>query len=89
MELDTDEVTPTQSRPRRAQGQLGGVVGVPAHGRDRQDVGTELSDAPRAPDRAGIGIVATGLRQAVTGHDRAGAPGLATQARPVAGRRCR
>jgi DNA-binding FrmR family transcriptional regulator len=55
------------NRLRRAHGQLAGVIAMIENGRDCQDVVTQLAAVSRALDRAGFKIVATGLRQCLTG----------------------
>ena len=50
-------------RLKRAQGQLGGIVSMIEAGRDCEDIVTQLAAASRALDRAGVAIIATGLRQ--------------------------
>ena len=56
------------NRLRRAQGQLGGVITMIEEGRDCKDVVTQLAAVSRALDRAGFKIVATGLRECLTGE---------------------
>jgi DNA-binding FrmR family transcriptional regulator len=55
------------NRLRRAQGQLAGVISMIEQGRDCKDVVTQLAAVSRALDRAGFKIVATGLRECITG----------------------
>ncbi len=55
------------NRLRRAQGQLTGVISMIEQGRDCKDVVTQLAAVSRALDRAGFKIVATGLRECLTG----------------------
>lgn len=61
--LDPDDLGAVIKRLRRAQGQLGGVVRMIEAGRDCEDVVTQLAAASRALDRAGVAIIATGLKQ--------------------------
>ncbi|MBF4998219.1 hypothetical protein A5780_02855 [Nocardia sp. 852002-20019_SCH5090214] len=61
------------NRLRRAQGQLGGVIAMIEQGRDCKDVVTQLAAVSRALDRAGFKIVATGLRECLTGESADGA----------------
>ncbi|WP_067669932.1 metal-sensitive transcriptional regulator [Nocardia miyunensis] len=56
------------NRLRRAQGQLGGVIAMIEQGRDCKEVVTQLAAVSRALDRAGFKIVATGLRECLTGE---------------------
>lgn len=64
--LDPDDLGAVIKRLRRAQGQLGGVVRMIEAGRDCEDVVTQLAAASRALDRAGVAIIATGLKQCLT-----------------------
>ena len=62
------------NRLRRAQGQLAGVISMIEQGRDCKDVVTQLAAVSKALDRAGFKIVATGMRECVTGTTADGAP---------------
>lgn len=68
-DTDTDAMDLVLKRLRRAQGQLGGVIAMIEAGRDCKDVVTQLAAVSRALDRAGFKIVATGMRQCITGSD--------------------
>ena len=59
--------TAVLNRLRRAQGQLAGVISMIEQGRDCKDVVTQLAAVSKALDRAGFKIVATGMRECVTG----------------------
>jgi len=61
--LPIEDMEPVIKRLRRAQGQLGGIIGMIESGRDCEDIVTQLAAASRALDRAGVAIIATGLRQ--------------------------
>ena len=65
---DEDSIALVLNRLRRAQGQLGGVISMIEQGRDCKDVVTQLATVSRALDRAGFKIVATGLRECITGE---------------------
>jgi DNA-binding FrmR family transcriptional regulator len=52
------------NRPRRAQGQLGGVIAAVERGGSCRDVVTQLSAVTSALDRAGFAIIATAMRDA-------------------------
>lgn len=67
--LDPEDMTPVVNRLRRAQGQLGGVIRLIEEGRDCKDVVNQLAAVNRALDRAGFAIVASGMRQCLTGPD--------------------
>nr|WP_314141142.1 metal-sensitive transcriptional regulator [uncultured Rhodococcus sp.] len=64
---DDDSIALILNRLRRAQGQLDGVIGMIESGRDCKDVVTQLAAVSRALDKAGFKIVATGLRECLTG----------------------
>ncbi len=66
---DEDSIAQVLNRLRRAQGQLGGVISMIEDGRDCKDVVTQLAAVSRALDRAGFKIVASGLRDCITGRD--------------------
>lgn len=65
---DDESITVVLNRLRRAHGQLAGVIAMIEQGRDCKDVVTQLAAVSRALDRAGFKIVATGLRQCLTGE---------------------
>lgn len=65
---DEESITVVLNRLRRAHGQLAGVISMIEQGRDCKDVVTQLAAVSRALDRAGFKIVATGLRECVTGN---------------------
>ena len=71
---DEDAIAAVLNRLRRAQGQLAGVISMIEQGRDCKDVVTQLAAVSRALDRAGFKIVATGLRECVSGADARGNP---------------
>jgi DNA-binding FrmR family transcriptional regulator len=64
---DEDAIAVVLNRLRRAHGQLAGVISMIEQGRDCKDVVTQLAAVSRALDKAGFKIVATGLRQCLTG----------------------
>ena len=67
--VDDDEaMVLVLNRLRRAQGQLSGVISMIEQGRDCKDVVTQLAAVSRALDRAGFKIVATGLRECLSGN---------------------
>jgi DNA-binding FrmR family transcriptional regulator len=67
--LGSDDMTPVLNRLKRAQGQLGGVIRLIEEGRDCKDVVTQLAAVNRALDRAGFAIVASGLRECLSGPE--------------------
>lgn len=70
---DEDTIAAVLNRLRRAQGQLAGVIAMIEQGRDCKDVVTQLAAVSRALDRAGFKIVATGLRECISGATADGA----------------
>ena len=69
---DEEAITAVLNRLRRAQGQLAGVISMIEQGRDCREVVTQLAAVSRALDKAGFKIVATGLRECVTGETAGG-----------------
>ncbi len=69
---DEDAIAAVLNRLRRAQGQLNGVISMIEQGRDCKDVVTQLAAVSRALDRAGFKIVATGMRECLTGESAEG-----------------
>lgn len=65
---DQDSIALVLNRLRRAHGQLAGVISMIEQGRDCKDVVTQLAAVSRALDKAGFKIVATGMRQCLTGQ---------------------
>ena len=72
MSADEDAVTAVLNRLRRAQGQLSGVITMIEQGRDCKDVVTQLAAVSKALDRAGFKIVASGLRECLSGDSAEG-----------------
>jgi DNA-binding FrmR family transcriptional regulator len=66
--MDQAEARLVVNRLRRARGQIDGVITMIEQGRDCRDVVTQLAAASRALDRAGFKIVASGLRQCLSGE---------------------
>ena len=66
---DDEAITVVLNRLRRAHGQLAGVISMIEQGRDCKDVVTQLAAVSRALDRTGFKIVATGLRECLTGDE--------------------
>jgi len=56
------------NRLRRAQGQLAGVIAMVEAGRECRDIVTQLAAVSRALDRAGFKIVASNMRQCLSGE---------------------
>ena len=73
-----EEMTPVINRLKRAQGQIGGVIRLIEEGRDCKDVVTQLAAVNRALDRAGFGIVSSGMRECLMSPDGINAEDQAT-----------
>ncbi|MGL4305531.1 MAG: metal-sensitive transcriptional regulator [Mycobacteriaceae bacterium] len=71
MASDDDSMALVLNRLRRAQGQLAGVIAMIEAGRDCKDVVTQLAAVSKALDRAGFKVVATGMRQCLSGEGSA------------------
>ena len=67
MKVDEQAAGAVLGRLRRAQGQLAGVIGMIESGRDCADVVMQLAAVSRALDRAGFTIIASGMRQCMSG----------------------
>ncbi|UGT43251.1 metal-sensitive transcriptional regulator [Nocardia yamanashiensis] len=67
------------NRLRRAHGQLAGVISMIEQDRDCKDVVTQLAAVSKALDRAGFKIVATNLRECVSGGQGDGAEPLSVE----------
>ena len=67
MKVDEDAAGQVLNRLRRAHGQLAGVIAMIENGRDCAEVVTQLAAVSRALDRAGFKIVASGMRQCLSG----------------------
>ncbi|MRH87526.1 metal-sensing transcriptional repressor [Nocardia sp. SYP-A9097] len=76
---DEDSIALVLNRLRRAHGQLAGVISMIEQGRDCKDVVTQLAAVSKALDRAGFKIVATGLRDCLTGEQADGAEPLSVE----------
>ncbi|MGV9795838.1 metal-sensitive transcriptional regulator [Gordonia sp. NPDC003422] len=76
---DEESITVVLNRLRRAHGQLAGVISMIEQGRDCKDVVTQLAAVSRALDRAGFKIVATGLRQCLTGENAGNSEPMTTE----------
>ena len=75
MQLDPQQVQPIVNRLRRARGQLDGVLRMLEDERECEDIVMQLAAVSKAIDRAGFGLVATGLQQCLV--DGGDAPELA------------
>ncbi|MHA6739882.1 metal-sensitive transcriptional regulator [Rhodococcus erythropolis] len=69
---DEESIALVLNRLRRAHGQLAGVISMIENGRDCKDVVTQLAAVSKALDRAGFKIVASGLRECLSGDSAKG-----------------
>ncbi|AUS30506.1 MULTISPECIES: metal-sensitive transcriptional regulator [Rhodococcus] len=69
---DEESIALVLNRLRRAHGQLAGVISMIENGRDCKDVVTQLAAVSKALDRAGFKIVASGLRECLSGGSAEG-----------------
>ncbi len=69
MQLDDAAVKTAVNRLRRAEGQIAGVIRMLESGRECEDIVTQLAAVSRALDKAGFSIVASGLKQCLTGEE--------------------
>jgi DNA-binding FrmR family transcriptional regulator len=67
MDLPADEMVPVINRIKRARGQLDGILRMLEDDRPCEDVVTQLAAVSKALDRAGFAVIASGLRQCMTG----------------------
>ena len=79
MELPADEMAPVINRIKRVRGQLDGIVRMLEEGRSCEEIVTfddpivtQLAAVSKALDRAGFAVIASGLRQCVTGDPDSG-----------------
>lgn len=63
LDLDEAELKKVILRLRRAQGQLGGVVGMLESGRDCTEIVHQLVAVKKAIDRTGFVLMEAGIRQ--------------------------
>ena len=68
MAVEADARAAVLNRLKRAQGQLAGVIAMVEEGRDCREVVTQLAAVSRALDRAGFKIVASSMRQCLSGE---------------------
>ena len=75
MELPEETIADLTRRLRKVEGQVRGVQGMLADGRDCRDVVTQLSAASKALDQAGFLLVSAGLQWCLEDPDRSAAEG--------------
>lgn len=79
MEMSPANLSDALTRLKRAQGQLGGVIGMIENGDDCEKVLTQLAAVSRAIDRAGFKIIATGMRQCQAARERGEEPSISEE----------
>ena len=67
MRIDQNELSGVLKRLKRAQGQLGGIIKMIEDGRDCTEIVTQMAAVSKALARAGFAVIATGLKQCLTG----------------------
>ncbi len=67
--IPADEAKKIANRLRRAQGQLGAVLGMVEEGRDCREIVMQLSAASSAIDRAGFAIIASAMKECLRDGD--------------------
>ena len=75
MELPEETVADLHRRLRKVEGQIRGIQGMLADGRDCRDVVTQLSAASKAMDQAGFLLVSAGLQWCLEDPERSAAEG--------------
>ena len=75
MELPEETVADLHRRLRKGEGQIRGIQGMLADGRDCRDVVTQMSAASKAMDQAGFLLVSAGLQWCLEDPERSAAEG--------------
>jgi len=75
MPFPDEVVTDVTRRLRRVEGQIRGVQGMLAEGRECRDVVAQLSAATRALEQAGLRLVSAGLTYCLEHPEEAAAAG--------------
>ena len=66
MELPEETISDLQKRLRRIEGQVRGIQGMLADGRECADVVTQIAAASKAMEQVGFKLVASGLTYCLT-----------------------
>ena len=77
MELPDETIADLTLRLKKVEGQVRGIQGMLADGRDCRDVVTQLSAATKALEQTGFMLVAAGLTWCLEDPDRSAAEGYA------------
>jgi len=75
VELPEETVADLHRRLRKVEGQIRGIQGMLADGRDCRDVVTQMSAASKAMDQAGFLLVSAGLQWCLEDPERSAAEG--------------
>ena len=75
MELPEETIADLHRRLRKVEGQIRGIQGMLADGRDCRDVVTQMSAASKAMDQAGFLLVSAGLQWCLEDPERSAAEG--------------
>ncbi len=75
MERPEETVADLHRRLRKVEGQIRGIQGMLADGRDCRDVVTQMSAASKAMDQAGFLLVSAGLQWCLEDPERSAAEG--------------
>jgi len=75
VELPEETIADLHRRLRKVEGQVRGIQGMLADGRDCRDVVTQLSAASKALDQAGFLLVSAGLQWCLEDPERSAAEG--------------
>jgi DNA-binding FrmR family transcriptional regulator len=76
MRFPDDVTKEAQNRLRRAEGQLRGVQRLLEEGADCRDVVTQISAVQAALHRAGLRLMASGMRHCIVNPDAAESEGM-------------
>jgi DNA-binding FrmR family transcriptional regulator len=75
VDLPDETIADLTRRLRKVEGQVRGIQGMLAEGRDCRDVVTQMSAASRALDQAGFLLVAAGLTWCLANPEESAAEG--------------
>ena len=75
MDLPEETMNDLHRRLRKVEGQIRGIQGMLADGRDCRDVVTQMSAASKAMDQAGFLLVSAGLQWCLEDPERSAAEG--------------
>ncbi len=79
MDLPDETIADLTLRLRKIEGQVRGIQGMLAEGRDCREIVTQLSAANKALERTGFALVAAGLTWCVENPEQSAAEGYALE----------